>query len=75
MFHSARSLAPGVIDWCGPYLMFEYGLEFLLALGGCVCVSAPVSGCEREYVSVGYLDTLHKALNNLCNAGPSVSPF
>lgn len=57
--------------------MFEYGLEFLLALGSCVCacVSVPMSGCEREYFSVSYLDTLHKALNNLCNAWPSVSPF
>lgn len=41
----------------------------------CVCVSALVSGCEREYFSVGYLDTLHKALNNLCNAGPLSLPF
>lgn len=40
-----------------------------------VCVSAPMSGCEREYFSVGYLDILHKALNNLCNAGPLSLPF
>lgn len=57
--------------------MFEYGLESLLALRGCVCVcvSAPMSGCEREYFSVGYLDILHKELNNLCNAGPLSLPF